>query len=78
MAKESTKETDRKYIKFKAKRARDAYKRGNTSVAERHVTELFQYLGLDESSETPIMNAIKRQDNNGGKNRLQQLRDNNG
>lgn len=62
------KETDRKYIKFKMKRVKKAKKRGNNAEAERHATELIQYLGLEEGSEAPI------EQNTSSNQRLQSLR----
>lgn len=53
-------ETDRRYTKFKSKRIKREKKRGNTAAAERHATELLQYLGLDGSSELPIERALNR------------------
>jgi len=46
-------ETDRRYIKFKMKRIKEAKQRGNDARANRHANELLQYLGFD-NSETPI------------------------
>ena len=45
---------DRKYIKFKMQKIKKAKEKGNSGAANRHATELTQYLGLDEGSETPI------------------------
>lgn len=40
--------TDRKYIKFKMKKIKEAKKSGNNALAERHAEELYQYLGWSE------------------------------
>lgn len=71
-------EQDRKYVKFKSKRVKRAKKRGNNAAAQRHATELIQYLGLDEGSETPIEGILAIEARNesqmSGDDRLQQLR----
>lgn len=47
-------ETDRRYVKFKMQRIKELKQKGNNPAAERHATELIQYLGLDDESELPI------------------------
>jgi len=59
-------ETDRNYVQFKMKRIKKAKQRGNNAEAERHATELIQYLGLDFDgmAEVPIENIITLLENN--------------
>lgn len=52
-------ETHRKYIKFKMKQVKRAKQRGNQAKAQRHATELLQYLGLDGRSEPPIEGQLE-------------------
>lgn len=52
-------ERDRRYVKFKMKRIKEARNKGNKAAAQRHSTELIQYLGIaPDDSETPIEGAL--------------------
>ena len=46
-------EVDRRYIKFKMQQIKQAKQEGNEPLAQRHATELLQYLGVGDSG-TPI------------------------
>lgn len=71
-------ERDRRYVKFKSKRIKREQKRGNSAAANRHAMELVQYLGLDESSETPIEGILAMMESESsemaGTDRLKKLR----
>lgn len=55
---QAMREVDRKYIKFKMQRIKQAKKRGNDAAARRHATELIQMLGLNEDTDMPIEDMV--------------------
>lgn len=44
---------DRRYLKFKMKKIKEARNNGNRALARRHAIDIIQYFGFDDS-EAPI------------------------
>lgn len=62
-------EVDRRYIKFKMKQIKKAKQQGNKGLAQRHATELLQFLGVDGSS-TPIESVMNEAEQMPFRNRI--------
>jgi membrane protein required for beta-lactamase induction len=50
---------DGKYVKRQMKAIKKAKQNGNDAKAKRLATELLQYFGMDEDSETPILDVVE-------------------
>lgn len=57
-------ETDARYFKQQMKNLKQAKQNGNHGRANRIAVEILQYFGIDEDSETPIINSVEDVGNN--------------
>lgn len=56
----NTRDADRKYMKYKMRRIKEAKESGNRAEVNRHAIDVIQYFSVDGTSERPIEDTLNK------------------